>query len=129
MKSGRRTRNLDADFFMGVGHDEAMDAHARRRTFVALLWLAIGLSAVAGMKIANAAYIGPESLHKSSAGRHDTEAIEAAGMLLGVFVAGAAFGVAIEAFTGKRWHLPIVGIFASSGILLGWAWIRFHLGL
>ncbi len=39
-------------------------------------------------------------------------------MLLGLFATGVAFGAAIETITGKRYHLPIAGIFVWPAILL-----------
>jgi len=81
----------------------------------AIFWLCVGLAGIAGTA----------NLRESKGGHpsHSYEILRTAIVLGGLLFSGAAFGAAIEAVTGLRRHLPIIGVVLCPAILLVGSWL------
>jgi len=99
-----------------------MEPHPRRRILVALLWLIVGVAAVAVVLIGAHPWV---SIEKGQYVSHSHETLVTTAVLLGLFLAGPAFGAAGEELIGESDCLPVIGIFVGPGILVAIliAWI------
>jgi len=104
------------------GYNADMGSLTLRRILATLAWLAIGLSAVALMAAAHAAYICGEAKGGPPIPKQ-YESLKLAASLLGMFSAGAAFGAAIETVTLKQYYFPVVGVFVSRALMVLWVWL------